>query len=358
MRFMEFNYLANYSDGGEIPDWGVAPTLCTARGRAIVVRQGRSLAAEFRSNTGGDVTNLKVVHDAAAQRDATTAADLLTGLGLNISSIGDAALFDPQKAKICAAPTDADYAEGVREQLEKVAPPADLHAVLVQLQAILGKGVGPSLPAFNMSMAHGYWVGGGFVAYEWLEAMLLQLGAGLPVGYGRVDTPTLYKMMHLIGYYRAITARNVGLVRRSMANLLARASADLAAANPRTVRVYVGHDTQLDGIAALLNLSWLAPPYPAGSTPPGSIIRITKDDSGIVRAAFLSTAFEDSATAGDVHTVPATFAGAVSMPLDDFRSRINATIDHHCVGAGGGETVPLMQAPAAPRGPSVEEHEQ
>ena len=23
-------YLANYSDGGDLPDWGVAPTLCTA----------------------------------------------------------------------------------------------------------------------------------------------------------------------------------------------------------------------------------------------------------------------------------------------------------------------------------------
>ena len=28
-----YAYLANYSDGGELPSWGVAPTLCTARAR-------------------------------------------------------------------------------------------------------------------------------------------------------------------------------------------------------------------------------------------------------------------------------------------------------------------------------------
>eukprot|EP00966_Prymnesium_polylepis_P234254 5418297-Prymnesium_polylepis.1 len=45
-------YLANYSDGGDLPDWGVAPTLCTARGRKIIEGQGRSLKSEFLSRMG------------------------------------------------------------------------------------------------------------------------------------------------------------------------------------------------------------------------------------------------------------------------------------------------------------------
>jgi len=44
---LEFVYLANYSDGGELPDWGVAPTLCTARGRQIVQGEGKALSAAF-----------------------------------------------------------------------------------------------------------------------------------------------------------------------------------------------------------------------------------------------------------------------------------------------------------------------
>lgn len=44
-----------------------------------------------------------------------------------------------------------------------------------------------------------------------------------------------------------------------------------------SVTIYFGHDGNLDGLAALLSLSWLAPPYrgPASylPTPPGSGLR-------------------------------------------------------------------------------------
>ena len=71
--------LANYSDGGDLPDWGVAPTLCTARGRKLIQGQGTSLRAEVIARMGG--LPIKAIYDAGSKRDNTTALDFLTGEG-------------------------------------------------------------------------------------------------------------------------------------------------------------------------------------------------------------------------------------------------------------------------------------
>ena len=52
-----YAYLANYSDGGELPDWGVAPTLCTPHRRTSRRRYtsrssaARRIAASERPET-------------------------------------------------------------------------------------------------------------------------------------------------------------------------------------------------------------------------------------------------------------------------------------------------------------------
>ena len=77
-------YLANYTNGGDLPDWGVLPQLCTARGRRIVTGQGRALRSEFLEKLRGpeNAKLLKVIYDAGYVRDNTTAEDFLVGLGL------------------------------------------------------------------------------------------------------------------------------------------------------------------------------------------------------------------------------------------------------------------------------------
>ena len=65
----EYKYLANYSDGGPIPNWGVPPAHCTARGRRIVAAQGKAMAAEIQARTLGQP--LKIVYDGDAARDNT-----------------------------------------------------------------------------------------------------------------------------------------------------------------------------------------------------------------------------------------------------------------------------------------------
>ena len=165
-------YLANYSDGGELPDWGVPPTLCTARGRSIVVGQGRSLRAEVLSRIGTD--HLKVVYDAAATRDNTTALDFLTGLGLpSLKRMGAAEVFDPPEAW-CPLLTEEQKRNAVSAQLGAVPRPKGYTDRIAALQKILGRGVAPPMQSMPDVVSGGDvgWIGGSNAASSWIEAML------------------------------------------------------------------------------------------------------------------------------------------------------------------------------------------
>ena len=134
-----FDHLDNYTAYGPIPDWGVPAAHCTARGREIVVGQGAALADELRSRTGGDLTRLRVVADSAA-RDQTTARDLLTGLGVAANASATQVevepwVFDPQKARLCPYPTGPEYVAAINATLRATPKPADLVAMLDEMQA-------------------------------------------------------------------------------------------------------------------------------------------------------------------------------------------------------------------------------
>ena len=134
-----FDHLDNYTAYGPIPDWGVPAAHCTTRGREIVVGQGRALADELMSRTGGDLTRLRVVADHAA-RDQTTARDLLTGLGVAANASAPHVevapwVFDPQKARLCPYPTGPEYVAAINATLRATPKPADLIAMLDEIQA-------------------------------------------------------------------------------------------------------------------------------------------------------------------------------------------------------------------------------
>lgn len=353
-----YKYLANYSDGGPLPSWGVGPSLCTQRGRKIVMAQGKNLAAEFQARTSS--APLKVVFDAGATRDNTTAHDFLAGLGLPESlAHGDAAIFNPQKAGYCPYPTAAEYRGAIAERLMSVPAPDDLDDLLSSLQGALGAGAAPPISSMkNTISAEGYWIGGIYVASSWVEAMLLQLGAGVPVGYGRVSPELLYRLLKLHVYYRAVNDRGFVVEQRGQSNILAHMLDDLTPvtappvpaeratlveqppqqdglmqAAATSASLYVGHDTQLDGLAALLNLTWAAPPYPRDTTPPGAILRLTRTgdgDAAYVEASLLYTSLEDEK--GEMLLAATAFAnGDASMPLATFEAAVRHSIDWSCV---------------------------
>ena len=203
----EPEYLANYSDGGELPDWGVAPTLCTARGSRIVQGEGASLKKEVLARMGPQ-QELKVVYDAGSRRDNTTALDFLEGVGLPfVKRDGDAEIFTPTWAG-CPELTSAAKEAAVSAQLAAVAKPRDYEARVAALQELLGEGAAnfTTMPDVVAGGPVGL-LGGSFVASSWIEAMLLQFGAGLPMGYGRVTPAMLYELLehrHAFGLPRGV----------------------------------------------------------------------------------------------------------------------------------------------------------
>lgn len=251
----EPRYLANYSDGGDLPSWGVAPTLCTARGRKLVQGQGKSLRSEVLARMGAEQI-LKVIYDAGSKRDNTTALDFVTGLGLPaVHRCGEPEIFTPPTDWCPAVSSDAKIA-AVKDQLARMPEPPDYAARIAKLQKVLGKGTAAPMQEIKDVPAGGPigWLGGSFVASSWIEAMFLQLGAGLPMAYGRVDVETLYKeLLPLHVYYRSISDRGFAVERRGESNLLAHMLRDLSAPEAG-VSLYVGHDTNLDGIAVTLPL--------------------------------------------------------------------------------------------------------
>lgn len=338
----EPEYLANYSDGGDLPDWGVAPTLCTARGRVIIEGQGRSLREEVLGRMGGPDATLKVIYDSGSKRDNTTALDFLKGLGLPVDvRKGEANVFTPPTTW-CPAVTAAAKETAVREQLASMPKPPKLEERVAALQELLGKGAAPPMQEIADTVSGGAvgWIGGTFVASSWIEAMLLQLGAGLPMAYGRVTPAMLYELLELHVYYRAIADRGFAIEQRGESNLLAHMLADLSAPcvpSKGCASVYVGHDTNLDGIAVMLGLQWPhAPPYPANTTVPGATLRLTTTGVGAsanVSAAFLYTQFENAS--GVMAEVEALFGnGLPTISLAELTSFAEARIDQRCVRLG------------------------
>ena len=325
-----YPYLANYSDGGELADWGVAPTLCTARGRKIVRGEGAFMKKEFEQ-----YETLRVFHDSGSQRDTTTATDFLEGLGSSVESVAAPEVFNPMKAKYCSYLTDEESADAVRAQLASVPEPQGLAARVQVLQEVLGKGVAPPLQNITSEVADGKWHSGASIAAEWIEAMLLQLGAGIPPAYGRADAADVYALLDIHVYARAINDRPWAIEQRGGSNMLAHVRKDLVEGSGATL--YVGHDTTLDQMGVLLNLTFAdMPPYPANTPAPGSILKLEASDDAngdrTVKATYFYVAtFEDDD--GALKTAGATtFAGgAASMPLDEFAARANATIDAACV---------------------------
>lgn len=293
----------------------------------------------------------QVVEDASAHRDLTTAAALLEGAGLTTARVGtaNAPLFDPAKAGFCPYPTSPQYVRAIEANLASTPKLDDADELLARMQAALGKGVAPPIPEINNTIVlEGYWEGGMYMASEWAEAFLLQYGSGIEVGYGRVSVDDVYDYMRLHTYYRAVNDRPYLIEQRGQSDLLAHMlwdlhdntsklrrtadarSSDAPGASDALASVYVGHDTNIDGINVLLNLTWDAAPYPRDATPPGSMLRLRADDGGVT-AAFLYATFEEGSV-GALTEVPALFDGVSdTVTRADFNMRAGFAIDWDCV---------------------------
>jgi len=237
-----------------------------------------------------------------------TAARVAKGLGAGARLDGTTDSLDPVKWKVCRALTSDEMAAGVREMLHRVEDPADPYhetwvrrqELLEELQALAGQGAAPSIATIaNAVSAHGSYVGGLHVSAEgFIENFLQEAGAGLSVAWGRLDGANrsqLYsKWLQLDVLYNRINHGGRPLSTRNGPVILD-ILRQLAEGTPGT-RVVVGHDTNVDAVGELMDLSWTCGPFPELLVPPMAGLLFESSGSGHVAVRAVCAAFEgDSA---------------------------------------------------------------
>jgi len=175
--------------------------------------------------------------------------------------------------------------------------PWDFDAALRELQELIG--VGPAGPIAGLGGleldGEGRPTGSARVMRLFGQVMLYAYASG--IHYANATDDQVNRFIAWQDWYRSVTewtsqavVDNTQLLRKLMTNLRRPDGG---------TDIYVGHDGNLDGLAAVLDLVWEAPPYMGGMlnpTPPGSGIWFEYDhDAGSLTASYLYWAFNRSA---------------------------------------------------------------
>lgn len=316
----------------------------------------------------------------SAPRDATTAKALLGGLGLDPTDFETQPLvFDPvishsHEGGLCKKIKDGTAAALVNARL--AAALNRTGALLAQgnckrgLQAVLGGGSAPPLQDIAGSVTEkGVLVGGPYIASEITSTFMMQLGSDSPstvpawgrFGGNRSAQLLSYLQLHYFG--RSVQYRDETIAARYGSNLLAhvllflRGDNSTGAAGKNETAFFVGHDGNMDDLAAMLGLQWDAAPYGsctadccldrAGSewspTPPGSMLRfdvapsLTEKGATVVRATFVYTSV--AGQNGELLVSPVNFGSQAAapktpqneMPFAQFEVLGNASLVQECI---------------------------
>eukprot|EP01125_Pyxidicula_operculata_P012322 TRINITY_DN4044_c0_g1_i1.p1 TRINITY_DN4044_c0_g1~~TRINITY_DN4044_c0_g1_i1.p1 ORF type:complete len:374 (-),score=93.82 TRINITY_DN4044_c0_g1_i1:24-1145(-) len=314
------------------PDFPVPTMECTPRGLEIVTGQGEN----WKSTIPLPVA---FVSD-DVQRDKDTTAALAKGLGISNPNITVSGyVFSPSKYGICPALTHQQQEESLQNQFKLIQKPDDYDSLVNMLQNVLGTGVEPPLKDMPNVIENGYFDGGICVAHQATETFLLQQGAGMQVGWGKLSEHDLYDVLKLNAYWFEVCFGAFKYAQNTNSNLLYHVVKSLqnVVSSPSkypATTYYVGHDTNIEGIGGMLGLKWNSPPYPVNTTAPGSALRfdVYHGVSGLeVHSSFVSTPF--STTRGHLTVTPATYtnSGSNKLPVGTFINLANNVIDARCV---------------------------
>lgn len=336
-----FPYYNNYSEE-LFPTWPVPAYQCLPRGNQIVQAFGKNMVSSIAQP-------LTVFVD-STDRDNDTAHDFLRGLGIQNQAIHfKPLLFDASHVSGCSIMSQMEQVNATETQLTALSPPPELKRLLEYLQGVvLGKGIAPALPDIKNSVnpnvsgdpgwqRAGNFQGGVHVASRIIEALLMEQGeGGIEVGWGRLPAQELYELLKIHIYYRGIMSRQLATVKRSHSYMLDTITSILDDPKGSPTTLIVGHDTDLDALAALLGLTWGASPFPENSTTPGSALRFDIDSNGMVKLsmAYTTLAETNPPTAGQVNTVPVFFPepNGFMVPFKVFKGMVQSVIDVNCTG--------------------------
>lgn len=294
------------------PDWPVGPGELTPRGKQLVTRLGGYYRELLRGEkllppTGCPDQASFFVWTDTDQRTRETGRGLLDGLapGCGLEAHSSAQAVDPLFRSISAGVCPIDDALGRAAILGRAGGDLDtavaadqdsmdaLQAVMRCCQPVIcGGAASCSLPKVGSRIQTGsdgsLWAGGGLsIASTASEIFLLEYTQGLPanqVGWGRIDAAGILAGLRLHTLFFDLMFRTPYLASHGgsllMSHVLAAldpatrstaAATDTAPSNAKFV-AYVGHDTNVANVGAMLDATWQLPGYPANYTTPGGAL--------------------------------------------------------------------------------------
>jgi 4-phytase/acid phosphatase len=374
------------------PVWAQPPGDLTARGAQLVTLVGRYhrdvlIAEHLFPEQGCPARGSIVIHADVAERTKGTAQALLDGLapgcGLTFRTKADArvdGLFHPLEAGVCrldALAAQTDVLKRASGDLNRALQ--DLKAPLAPLQAALdcckpalcsayGRGDKckvSDLPTGMSPLPDGKGlelIGGLAIASQAAETILLEYAEGIEsssVAWGRLDAARMLQSFRLHTEAMDLLERTPYLARRQGSALLMKAAAAITSARSAGLGVadndvrdakfiaYVGHDTNIANLAAIMDVSWTQPGYQRNQTPPAGALmfelRQGSDRKQRVYTSYLAQSLEQmrgarplTLDAPPVKTplkLPGCSANTPGYPclIEDFAIAVRNAIDRECV---------------------------
>jgi 4-phytase/acid phosphatase len=374
------------------PAWTEPPGNLTARGARLVALVGRYhhdllVAERLFPEQGCPSRGSVYVYADLPERTRTTAQALLDGLapgcGLALRTKQDArvdGLFHPLEAGVCrldplvAQEDILKRASGDlnRATLDLKGPLAPLQSALEcckpALCAALGRGEScklPDLPTAVSPLPDGRGVellGALAIASEAAESFLLEYAEGLEpamVAWGRLDAVRMQQTFRLHTEAFDLMERTPYLARRQGSALLMKAAAAITSGRSAGLGVadndvrdakfvaYIGHDTNIANLAAIIDVSWTQLGYQRNQTPPAGALmfelRQGPDRKQRVYTSYIAQSLEqmrgakpltlEAPPAKTPLKLPGCSMNAPGYPclIEEFAIAVRNAIDRECV---------------------------
>lgn len=200
---------------------------------------------------------------------------------------------------------------------------------MAKMYAAMGEGAAGNWTAVDCFVSEdGHLEGNCNAASEFAAGMLMELGGGYQVAWGNFNPDELQQLLALHTWFKQV-GHSKAKMSWHQASIARGLLAVLDAAEAGTT-IFVGHDSQLHGLNAILDLGWDASPLPANATVPGSFLRfeLTEDMLSATYHFIANFSRED----GEMTSAPASFGQAWghSLPVSELRKRVESNSNAAC----------------------------
>jgi hypothetical protein len=276
VRNIDMSVLGPYT-AHTFPSWGVGKDQYVPRGLDIMQGVGAQLRKTYSVQAP-----LVVADD--VPRNIDSAHALAKGLGLPSSAVtvNGSAFFR------CKPPDKSKETKLIAAALKSAPVPPNASALVALIDRTLGGK--KHIAAEKNKVEDGKLKGRISLASMAAETFLMQHGAGVPLAWGKLTPDQMYDLQRMHVYEWAIDRSAEAIEAAKSSHMLATIVEALAANN--TTTIFLGHDTDINGVGKLLDVGWSAPPLPDNTTAPNVALRFHAASDGTISLDFVYTTYD------------------------------------------------------------------